>query len=119
MRNKMRNKIGINYQLKQYEGVAFGWIIIRRGHPSFKTPLTVHQNIRSYCTSEVYISSHFIYGNAKRYTNNVKKKFKNLNYMIHIMASDTIDELRGPLLNVRNDLIMEYIKTKREGNKNV
>jgi len=117
MKKKQKRKQIVNYLVKKYKGIMFGWLIVGRNHPLFGKNLPIP--ILYSLPLGVYKSEPFG-GNRKIWYNTVKKKFRNLNFYIFCFHAHSMDkkEFTKALLEIRSDFIMEYIKSKREENKN-
>lgn len=93
---------------------------ITKSHPLFDKQEEITEMIKSSGGSGVIplYSISVIRGDYQHHRNIMKDKFKNLNYsIISFYSYHPIEEVRKGALEIRGKLIMEYIKHKREKNK--
>lgn len=118
---KKRKQI-VNYQVTQYKDIVYGWLIIGRTHPLFgnKSGIVNFFSERIIEEEGSFIINTPIMGNERIHWNVVKKKFRNMNFCIICIYSYKAkkEEFTKDILSARHQLVMEYIKSKREENKN-
>lgn len=118
-RYKVKRKEIVNYRVREYAyHYMVGTLIIGRNHPLYPKSVA-YRDIRDlvYKVGSLHFST--MLGNTKRLK--ISKRFKNLNFRVILVASAstkvTKEEFRKRVLALRWELIQEYIKHKREENK--